>query len=427
MLNRTPRCWPSAECALTRGIAAAWLSAAAIAGLAAASEPGDPLDGADGRPLALENFRPKSQLRVPRTELRGARFAAVDVHVHPRIRFRHQPALLDDFVRVMDEQNVALCVSLDGGMGDDLEEHLAYLAPHAGRFVVFATIDWRGDGRDEDPASWDCHRSDFARRTAARLAEAKRRGVVGLKLFKDLGLGVRNADGSLVAVDDPRWDPIWDAAGGLGLPVIMHVGDPLAFFEPIDAKNERWEELRRHPDWSFHGLDPRGRPWPTHAELLAAFQRVVERHPNTNFIAAHLGNLPEDLAALGAWLDRAPNLAVDLSSRIAELGRQPYSARRFLVRYQDRVLWGSDGPRPAARLDANWRFLETRDEYFSYAETPFPPQGLWWIDGVGLPDTVLRKVYCGNAQRLIPGVTAKLAALRKSGWGRSGPVANPTE
>jgi predicted TIM-barrel fold metal-dependent hydrolase len=320
---------------------------------------------------------------------------------------------------------VALCVSLDGGMGDALDEHLAYLAPHEGRFLVFANIDWRGDGRDDDPASWDCHRPDFARRTVRRLAEAQRRGVVGLKVFKDLGLGVRNADGSLVAVDDPRWDPLWKAAGELGLPVILHVGDPLAFFEPIDAQNERWEELMRHPDWSYHAVDPRGRPWPTHAELLAAFQRVVERNPSTTFIAAHLGNLPEDLAAVGAWLDRAPNLMVELSSRIAELGRQPYTARRFLIRYQNRVLWGSDGPRPAARLDANWRFLETRDEYFPYAETPFPPQGLWWIDGLGLPDAVLQKVYQRNAERLIPGVSAKLAALRASGWTGPGGAATP--
>ncbi|MGL4514074.1 MAG: amidohydrolase family protein [Lacipirellulaceae bacterium] len=375
----------------------------------------EPLDGAEGRPLALENFRPKSQLRLPRTELRGARFPAVDVHVHPRVRFNHAPQLLDDFVRVMDAENVALCVSLDGGLGDALDEHLAYLAPHADRFLVFANVDWRGDGAEGDPASWDCHRPDFARRTARRLADAEARGVVGLKVFKELGLGLRNPDGSLVAVDDPRWDPIWSAAGELRIPVLLHVADPLAFFEPIDAQNERWEELRRHPDWGFHGADAQGRPWPAHAELIAALGRVVDRHPNTTFVAAHLANLPEDLAAVGAWLDRAPNLVVELSSRIAELGRQPYTARRFLIRYQDRILWGSDGPRPAARLDANWRFLETRDEYFAYAETPFPPQGMWWIDGVGLPDPVLRKLYYENAERLIPGVRAKLAARRGSG------------
>lgn len=370
------------------------------------------------RQLLLKDFRPKSQLVAPRTRIERAGFPVVDVHTHPKLRLRHDPARLDEFVEVMDAHRVALAISLDGGLGDDLEEHQAYLRPHADRFLVFANVDWIGDGRRDEPATWDCHRPGFARRTAQRLREAKQAGVVGLKVFKQLGLGYRNPDGSLIAIDDPRWDPIWAACGELGLPVIIHSADPVAFFEPIDETNERWEELSRHPDWSFHGVDPTGRPWPRHAELLAARNRVIERHPRTTFLGAHMANHPENLAEVGAWLERYPNLVVEISSRIAELGRQPYTAREFFITWQDRILFGTDGPRPAARLTPHWRFFETRDESFAYAENPFPPQGLWRIHGIDLPEPVLKKLYHENAARVIPGVREKLQRVTKSkAWG----------
>ncbi|MEQ8848374.1 amidohydrolase family protein [Botrimarina sp.] len=396
-------------------LAAACLAAvAASVGAACAAEPidgPDALDGRDGRPLALERFQPRSQLVAPRSDVPRAKFPVVDIHVHPRLRFRHDPERLAEFVRIMDAHNVALCVSLDGRLGDELQEHLAYLRPYEDRFLVFANVDWVGDGDPDKPASWDCHRPGFARRTADRLADAKRQGAVGLKVFKSLGLRYRNPEGSLIAIDDPRWDPIWAACGELGLPIIIHSADPVAFFEPIDEHNERWEELRRHPDWGFHGLDPTGRPWPTHDELLAARNRVIARHPGTTFIGAHMANYPENLAKVGEWLERFPNLVVGISSRIAELGRQPYTAREFFIEHADRILFGTDGPRPAARLAPHWRFFETRDEYFPYAEDTFPPQGFWRIHGIHLPDSVLRKLYHKNAARVIPGVSEKLRRL----------------
>lgn len=366
-----------------------------------------PLDGRDGRPLALENFRPKSQLVLPRTEIARAKFPAVDVHVHPRLKFRYEPEKLDAFVRLMDEQNIAVCVSLDGGLGDDLQEHKMYLwTKYRDRFVIFSTIDWQGIGEKNEPATWAVNQPGFARRIAKELELAREEGASGLKVFKNFGLTIRNADGSLVEIDDPRFDPIWEECGRLGMPVLIHVADPVAFFEPVDETNERWEELRRHPDWSFSGTE-----FPSHAELLAALLRVVERHPQTTFIAAHLMNYAENLAAVGAWLDEHPNLHVDTTSRINELGRQPRSAREFFLKHSDRILFGTDGPRPSARLLPQWRFFETRDEYFPYAENPFPPQGLWNIDGIGLPDDVLRKVYSKNAARIIPGVKERLEKM----------------
>ena len=369
-----------------------------------------PLDGREGRNLLLENFRPHPMLKVAEHRLTRAKLPVIDVHTHFRYRLRHSPEQLDAFVELMDRNNIAICTSLDGQLGDDFEEHKKYLwTKYPDRFLIFANIDWRGDGQSDDPASWDCQRPDFARRMATALAEAKEKGASGLKVFKQFGLSYRNADGSLIAVDDRRFDPIWRACGELGLPVIMHTADPAAFFLPIDETNERWEELHRHPEWSFYGDK-----FPSRSELLAARNRLLARHPKTIFIGAHMAGNSEDLQAVGRWLDKHPNLYVEFASRIGELGRQPFTARRFFVKYSDRILFGTDGPWPETRVHLYWRFLETFDENFPYSEKVPPPQGFWNIYGLGLPEDVLRKVYQGNVMKIVPGAREKLARYREN-------------
>lgn len=373
------------------------------------SPPASSLDGRQGRELSVRNFRPQSQLKLashPRTE---AKFAVVDVHTHFDLKLRSNPAALDDFVAVMDRNQIAVCVSLDGTLGEPLAQHQRFLwSKYRDRFVIFANIDWCGDGDPDDPASWACHRPGFAQRTADQLAEAVAAGISGLKLFKQFGLGYRNPDGSLIEIDDPRFDPIWQACGELGLPILIHTGDPAAFFDPIDETNERWEELSRHPEWSFHGEG-----FPTLQALLAARNRLIARHPRTQFIGAHVASCAEDLAEVSRWLDQYPNLWIETASRISELGRQPFTAREFLIRHADRVMFGTDGPWPEQRLRINWRFFETHDESFDYSEKVPPPQGLWQIHGVDLPDAVLRKLYHENAMKLIPGVAERVAAFGK--------------
>ena len=363
------------------------------------------LDGREGRNLLLENFRPQPALKAPENRLVKAKFPVVDIHTHFRIKLKGGEKELDAFVKTMDENNIALCVSLDGQLGEKLDEHARFLwTKYPNRFAIFANLDWQGTGKADDPPTWDCQRPDFARRMARELAAAKDRGACGLKIFKQFGLEYKNSDGSHLKIDDPRWDEIWRACGEFGLPVLIHVADPAAFFQPIDEKNERWEELHRHPEWSFHGPQ-----FPKQADVFAAFLRVVKRYPKTTFISAHVANNPEDLATVSQWLDDHPNLYVEIASRIGELGRQPVSARKFLLKYQDRVLFGTDGPWPVQRLRLYWRFLETEDEYFPYSEKEFPPQGFWNIYGVNLPVEVLKKVYQENAMRIVPEVREKVA------------------
>ncbi len=354
--------------------------------------------------LKLSEFFPEPRLRVVQTELPHAKFKTVDVHSHFWIRMRHDPQQLREFVRLMDRNHIAVCVSLDGRLGNQLDEHIKYLwDEYKERFVIFANIDWQGAGHTEQPETWDCNQSDFAHRTVLALEAAKQRGVSGLKVFKSFGLSDRNSDGSLIAIDDPRFDSIWSACGRLGMPVIMHTADPSAFFEPITPQNERYEELTRHPDWHF----PSDK-FPSRDELHAARNRLIARHRGTTFIAAHLGNDGEDLVQTSKLLDDHPNVVLEIASRIAELGRQPYTAREFLIKYQDRILFGTDGPQPELRYRLYWRFLETRDEYFPYSEKAFPPQGLWRIYGLFLPDEVLKKIYHENAMRIIPGIAERV-------------------
>jgi predicted TIM-barrel fold metal-dependent hydrolase len=368
-----------------------------------------PLDGIDGRPLSLGYFRPRSVLVIPQTDIRAAKHAVIDVHTHFSLRMHDNDVALKDFVDVMNRNQIAICVSLDGTIPMKAETHHRFLNDrYPNRFAVFGNLDLVGDGNPDDPATWACHRPGFADRTAGAISDAAAKGwIVGLKVFKSFGLVDRNPDGTLVKVDDPKFDPIWNRCGQLGLPVLIHTADPAAFFQPIDPTNERWEELSRHPDWSFAGGD-----YPSLDELMAARNRLVARHRQTIFIGAHMASSSENLGQLSTWLKQYPNLQVDIASRISELGRQDHFSCEFLNEHQDRVLFGTDGPWPEKRLQAYWRFLETTDESFDYSEKVPPPQGFWQIDGVGLDDDVLRKIYHDNALKWMPSLKAKFEAAR---------------
>ena len=288
----------------------------------------------------------------------------------------------------MDDAGVEAIVDLDGGWGEALRAEIErWQAALPGRVAVFAGLDYARWA--DDPA--------FGETEARRLRDGVAAGARGLKVWKLLGLRARDPRGVLVPVDDPRLDPLWATAGELGVPVTIHVADPIAFFEPLDERNERWEELRDAPRLALLA-DPAARRrrtldgFPPFDELIDGLEAVVARHPGTTFIGAHVGCAPEDLARVSTILERCPNFHVDIAARIAELGRQPYTARAFIVRWADRVLFGTDMAPDPRWWSVYYRFLETADESFAYDADPDEPpsQGRWRIHGLDLPDDVLR-------------------------------------
>ena len=331
--------------------------------------------------LKLVDWQPKSQLIVKETKILKPKFPVIDIHNHLR-----NLENTEKYLEEMDKAGVWKCVSLDASSQNDFYmEHLRISQRVSKeRFLLFFRPDF---SKIEEP--------DFGNREAKKLEEAVKMGVKGLKIAKSLGLGHKDKNGNLIKVDDPRIDPIWAKCAELGIPVMIHVSDPKAFFTPLDRYNERYDELIAHPSWSFYGDQ-----WPSKEEILAQRNRVFARHPNTIFIGAHVGTLPEELHRVAMWLDTYPNLYVDIDARISELGRQPYTARRFLIEYQDRVLFGTDTPCDAEAYRVYYRFLETDDEYFD-PTGGHHLQGRWMIYGVHLPDDVLEKIYNKNALKIL--------------------------
>lgn len=340
--------------------------------------------------MLLENFKPQPRLVTKTTVVETPRFPVIDAHNHLGESFgggwdqRPVTELLD----VMDAARVKQLVDLDGGWGEALLQthldHFKAAAPQ--RFRIFGGVDW---------SQWAEQGDQFGEWAAARLRQQARWGAEGLKIWKGLGLRVRDQRDTLVGVDNQRLDPIWQTAGELGLPVMIHVADPLAFFDPLDETNERWEELQANPDWQFPSP-----PFPPFMTILNGLFNLVKRHPLTHFIGAHVGCYAENLNWVAQMLEACPNYAVDFSARIAELGRQPYSTRKFFIKYADRILFGMDHAPAVQTYQLYYRFLESDDEYFNYGLREIPSQGRWRIYGLYLPEDVLEKVYYLNAMRL---------------------------
>ena len=342
-------------------------------------------DAEQKKTLLLRDFHPRSMMHAAVHSVERAKFPVIDVHQHVDdamgIGDRVPPARL---VEIMDRTNVKTIVILTGMWGDKLQKVLdEVVKPYPDRFLVFTQIDW---SRIDD--------LNFSQLMVKQLDDAVARGARGLKVLKDFGLEVRDKSGKLVAVDDPRLDPIWEECGRLGIPVAIHTTDPEAFFHPIDGSNERYEELTENPTWSFYGPG-----FPSKEYILAARDRMFARHPHTRFIALHLANWPENLDYVSAMLERLPNVSVEFGAREAELGRQPRRAREFFIRYQDRIMFGADFTAEEEMYRNHFRWLETNDEYFDYYG--YPGQGRWKIYGMGLPDEVLEKVYHLNAEKLL--------------------------
>ena len=364
---------------------------------------------AANKPLPLVEYEPKSMLHVRESSVARSRYPAIDFHTHISVSKKSEKGVElvpqrqylgtpQELLAVMDRKNLRAMVNLTGGYEAGLADAVAkYDRAFPERFYTFT-----------EPCYSRFKEPDYPKIQAEAIEQAYRDGAKGLKILKTLGLYLREniTSGTLVKIDDRRFDPMWDACAQLNIPVAIHISDPVAFFLPTDRFNERYEELNNHPDWSFYDHD-----FPSNAELLEARNRVMARHPNTQFVVLHVGNFAENLENVSQNLDRFPNMAVDIAARIGELGRQPRTARRFFDKYQDRILFGTDATPHGDEFpqqvfgdplyEIYYRFLESGDEYFDYAPAKIPPQGRWKIYGIELADPVLKKVYYENAARLL--------------------------
>jgi predicted TIM-barrel fold metal-dependent hydrolase len=362
--------------------------------------------------LPLAEYEPKSMLQVHETEVLRAKFPVIDFHTHISVAAKSEKGVElvpertylgtpEELLAVMDRTNMKAMINLTGGYEGGLKDAVEkYDKLHPGRFYTFC-----------EPSYSHFKEQNYPKLQGDAIQEAHNNGARGLKILKTLGLYLREniTSGPLVKIDDPRFDPMWDACGQLKMPVAIHISDPAAFFTPTDRYNERYEELNNHPDWSFHGGD-----FPSNEELIDARNRMMAKHPKTHFVTLHCGNFSENLANVSENLDKYPNMSVDIAARIGELGRQPRTSRKFFDKYQDRILFATDATPHGDEFPQQvfndklyqiyYRFLETEDEYFDYAPAKVPPQGRWRIYGIGLPDQILRKVYNGNAARAL-GIT----------------------
>jgi predicted TIM-barrel fold metal-dependent hydrolase len=346
--------------------------------------------------LRLRDYRPVPRLVPPAHPVERARFPAVDAHNHlgrwltewvdrpgdwtvPDVR-----ELLD----LMASCNLTAIVNLDGRWGEELEANLdRYDRAHPGRFATFCHVDW---SVTSEPG--------FGQRAAESLRASVRAGAKGLKVWKDLGLHVRDDRGELLLPDDGRLSPLWETAAELGVPVFIHTADPVAFFDPVDGRNERLEQLLEHPDWSF--ADP---SFPRFERLMGALEGLVAAQPDSMFVGVHFGGYAEDPAFVDRMLGSYPNYHVDIAARVAELGRQPRAVREVILAHPDRVLFGIDEfPPERGNYAIYLRFLETADEHFPHSTEEIPLMGRWAVSGLDLPDEVLAKVYAANVLRLIP-------------------------
>ncbi|MCX7523345.1 amidohydrolase family protein [Microbacterium sp. STN6] len=342
--------------------------------------------------LPLTAWHPRSQLSLPATPVPRSAVPAIDIHNHLGRWLSDGEWMIDDvdaLLRVMDERNIQAMVNLDGMWDDELRANLdRYDRAHPGRFLTFCQLDWEqlAEGAGEE-------------RLLASLEESAAQGARGVKVWKNLGLRVHDEQGRLVMPDDPRVVRVLGRAGELGLPVLIHTADPKAFFEPVDEKNERLDELLVERDWWFGDTDR----FPTFETLLAALRALVLATPGTTYIGAHAGCAAEDLDLVEALIADAPNFTIDIAGRVAELGRQPRRFRRLIEAWPDRVLFGTDiYPITSEQFELHFRFLESTDEAFEYAPgEAVPPQGRWTVSGLGLDAPELAAIYHDNAARVL--------------------------
>ena len=336
--------------------------------------------------ISFEDYNPKSTLVVSSNEIKRSKYPFIDIHNH---QFDMPVRDLSDLVSEMDSLNMAFMVNLSGFRGQYLKMCLDNIKKNAPeRLGVFVNLNWENIDSDT-----------FLENNIKILRDAKKDGAIGLKVYKSLGLTDKDSNGNRIAVNDPRIDPIWEECGKLGFPVLIHSADPASFWKPKDKNNERWLELKQKPN-RYRNPEL----FPSFESIIAEQHNVFEKHPKTIFINAHLGWMGNDLDRLSSHLDKYPNVVTEIGAVLAELGRQPKRARKFFIDHQDKILFGKDAYNQQEYY-TYFRVLETEDEYFDYYRKR---HAFWKMYGLGLPDSILKKVYYKNALRILPSINKSL-------------------
>ena len=336
--------------------------------------------------MDIEEYSPKSTLIVPEHTVKRSKYPFIDVHNH---QFDMPIKNLPKLVSEMDSLNMAFMINLSGFRGLYLRKSLENIKKNAPtRFGLFLNIDFE-----------DIDDKFFSETQVALIDSAVKAGVMGLKVYKSLGLTSKDNKEARIAINDIRLDPIWKACGDNNIPVLIHSGEPASFWNPKDKFNERWLELRQKPN---RYRDPEINP--SFEEVIAEQHDVFRKHPNTTFINAHLGWMGNDLDRLGEHLDLYPNVLTEIGAVLAEIGRQPIRAKQFFTTYQDRILFGKDSYN-VSEYYTYFRVLETNDEYFEYYRKR---HAHWRMYGLALPDSVLKKLYYKNALKLFPKIDSNL-------------------
>ncbi len=342
--------------------------------------------------ILAKDLNPVNMLRVEEHYTPRAKFPVIDMHTHwgPILLGKDYASKYNtpDVVENLKKYNIAMTFNLDLLWDESLDMMRKKLEGYEDFVLTCPSVDY---SRMDDP--------DFPDYVDRYYKMYKESGIKAIKLWKNMTLMLKDKNGKYVRLDDERYDPLFACAGKYDLPLIIHIGDPHALFTPVDGGNEYYFIMKDHPEWSFTGDE-----YFTFDQHMEMQENVIARHPETTFVVAHIGSCGENLSIVDAMMEKYPNMYIDIAARLSEVGRQPYTARKFFLKYPDRIMFGTDfeaNQDPEVFYPPYFRFLETYDEYFDYMGEPRNKDyGTWKIYGIGLPDDILKKIYNENARRI---------------------------
>ena len=334
--------------------------------------------------LLLKDYRPKSIYKIPVTQIDKAKYPIIDMHSHPYAETAEQ---IDEWVKTMDAVGVQKTVILTMTTGKEFDDIYRKYSKYVDRFEMWCGLDLSG-----------YNKPGFGPAAVKELERCQQIGARGVGEIHDKGSGLVSGKSQAPGMhpDDPRMDALWERCGELGMPISLHVADPIWMYQRMDKTNDGlmnaylWRLDNQPNIVSLPGM-------------IDIFERTLGRHRRTTFIACHFGNLDYDLARLGEMFERHPNLYADIAARYAETAPIPRFASKFYEKYSDRLLYGTDMGFDQPMYSVTFRILESLDEHF-YEIEQFDYH--WSLNGFGLRDEILKQVYHANATRLLAARTA---------------------